>query len=417
MSPVSHEILSPSEISENHEVTRKNLEKYVQGCEEIGVRLDTIIRNTIETGKRPIILIPSRGAVPIFLLARKALNEGYPEGSFFSDNNANYYPAGIFDYLEGEVPKDNSQDADVDVILYPFTADVSSEGEKEWLAEKLRKSCSRAVLDLVTGESGKDLDWYKFLVKKLADRRDEKPSLKPGHILESLAKIPKLDSQIILVDTVISGRAANDITDAFFDLQHPAAAVLAVDSTREDKFQATRKYAIEQALSEPEDPQKKVNPFVYFPLLTEDKGSALLGVCAVNFANFNDKGLFSRISSQFSETFLPQSCIWTFPPAVTRERYLSAFRHFIDVAWRVHKKEDIPEEALENLRSELRPLTAKHASPPLKEIQALAQVSQKATAKETASHIVSITVAPEQAIEWVREFAMQLNHRRDKSAA
>ena len=85
---------------ESKELNRQNIERYIEGCEEIAVRLDTIIRNVAESGKRPVILIPSRGAVPIFILARRFLNELQAQGSYLADRNAKYYPEGIFNFQE-----------------------------------------------------------------------------------------------------------------------------------------------------------------------------------------------------------------------------------------------------------------------------------------------------------------------------
>ena len=131
--------------AENRELTLNNLEAYVKGCEEIAIRLHSTIEKVVESGKRPVILIPSRGAVPIFLLARPILNTLDHEASYLADRNARYYPNGIFDYLEGKVQKEKSDElTTVDVLLYPFTADVSLEKRADdKLARRLRESCAR----------------------------------------------------------------------------------------------------------------------------------------------------------------------------------------------------------------------------------------------------------------------------------
>jgi len=168
--------LSPQEsrrhiTPETRGLSHENLEAYIAGCEEIAIRLHTTVEKLIEQGKRPVILIPSRGAVPIFLLARRFINELEEDNSYLSDENARYYPEGIFDYLEGRKPARNLQTpSKVDVILFPFTADVSIESKgDERLAHLLRESCSRSIIEIVEGTSFRsaDLGWYKFLMSKL----------------------------------------------------------------------------------------------------------------------------------------------------------------------------------------------------------------------------------------------------------
>jgi len=400
---------------ESKELSLDNLESYINGCEEIAVRLHTSIQKIREQGKRPVILIPSRGAVPIFLLARRFMNELEEEHSCLSDKNARFYPEGIFDYLEGNKTKTNERGpGKVDVILFPFTADVSLEGIKgdERLAELLRKSCARSILEIVEGTryKSKDLNWYKFIMKKF-NGSQETQLLKPDSIVTSIESYPQpKNPQIILIDTVISGRAANDVTEAFVGLAHPVVPILAVDSTKEGKFQSRRRAQIIRTIPWELIDEERGLPFVDFPLLTEDKGSALLGVVAVNFINFNEESFFHKVDKKYHQGYTPQSCVFTLPAISIREKYLSNFRRFIEIAWQSRSPNtqgEIYVQELNKLRRDSHNLTYKHPAPSIEEISEIISIPQGTQIKETSSHIVSIHLPTTKAEQWIGEFSQE----------
>ncbi len=398
--------------AENKEINRSNLEAYVRGCGDIALCLHTTIKNVIETGKRPVILIPSRGAVPIFILARKILNELDEEKSYLSETNVRYYPHSIFNYLEGQAiqPPPPEDKTAIDVILYPFTADVSAEHSKrdEKLAKRLRESCTRSILEIVMGTDFKsyDLAWYQFLMQKLNSTPQDEAHLKPSAISESIKSYPKSEnSQIIIIDTVISGRAAHDIISAFSVLNHQVVPILAVDSAKGGKFQSRRKADIEANI--PWELIAEDGPFFHLPLLTEDKGAALLGLVAVNFANFNEEGVFQNYDQRFPSHFLPQSCLWTLPPISQRATYLANFRQFLDLAWQAHHN-NIDETKLNQFKESSKALTATHYKPSFQEISSMVKIPKGTDIKETASHIISLKLPQEEAANWIKEFASQL---------
>lgn len=87
----------------------------------------------------------------------------------FFDLNINYYPKCIFSYLtnRGLVGESTGSDSTVDVVLYPFTADVLPAGDKRnslGLAKNVRESATRAFLSLILGDERGELDlkWYFF---------------------------------------------------------------------------------------------------------------------------------------------------------------------------------------------------------------------------------------------------------------
>lgn len=233
-------------------------------------------------------------------------------------DNTRFYPPQIFGYLFGEcISQEVPPPAKslVDVILYPFTADVSGQPDDDSarkLAAQLRRSASRALLDLISGERGSlDFNWYIFLMGKT----------NLHYVPQSLEEIPTdQNRQIILVDTAVSGRAAYDITLALNELGHLPNCILAANNLGGRKLQPNLITAIscqsECYLCE-------------FPLVTEDAGAALLGVAAVNFSDFNQPGIFHKIDSRFPPGFLPQSCIWALPPPPLHQIYQEAFHGFL----------------------------------------------------------------------------------------
>lgn len=409
--------LEIGESIESRDISRKSLEAYISGCEELAVRLDTAIEQVGNEGKRPVILIPSRGAVPIFLEAKRFLNELHGSGSPLDSKNARYFPSGVFDYLEEKTPIQPDILTTTDVVLFPFTADVSLESnDDEKLAKELRLSCARSMLHLIKGsEIGKlDYEWYKFLMSKLSTHPKDPKSLDPKKIIESLGSLDvNPDSQIILIDTVISGRAADDITGAFAKLGSPVLPILAVDSVKGVKFDSTRKAAIMETVKDLWQLLPNGNPydiFVEFPLITEDEGAALLGLMALNFIDFNEDEFFYNISHQFSKDFKPQSCIWTLPPPSSREVFLTNFRQFLKAAWdcKQGNPEQVTNGDIENLSRQSKELTSTHPIPTNREISELVKLRKDAILKESRSHIVSASLPKIEAENWAKEFASQL---------
>lgn len=390
------------------EFSQKSIEKYVEGCSEVALTLGTVTNEILKAGKKPIILIPSRGAVPIFLLAHeilKSLDNDHPLVS--QGINVGYFPRKIFEVLSNRRITPSAQvETGIDVILYPFTADVSTEtNSEEWLARKLRESCAKAFYDLVfkTSQYPEHLGWYYFLTSRMLKNGHDDDKINPIAIVEELKNYPGVnlnDSQIVLIDTVVSGRASQDIILAFAALGHKVTPILAVDSRSGGHFQQPRKAEIERAMSW--DYMRGYSSFIDFPLITEDKGAALLGVSAINFANFNKPSFFRSIDSRFRSDYLPQSCVWALPPDQQRGLYMESFHNFLDLCLK-SQEGDLMD--LSGFRDRLWPFISTHGEVSEKEVKQMAKVENGVSAKETASHIISVTLSDKQATDWVRDFA------------
>jgi hypothetical protein len=409
---------------ETNGFSRANIEAYKAGCEQVAVTLDDAINGVLKEGKKPTILIPSRGAVPIYLIAAAMLGAVDNQHILLDKERTRYYPDRIFEYLsDGRIQENGPVEPEVEVILYPFTADVSSEGKEEHLARQFRYSATRAYLDLISGDrSSLDLNWYFFLMSKMESRAYKDHELTPAGIIESLTSLKPSDNrQTILLDTVISGRASSQILESFNDLSHPALPILVVDELEgsnrvQPKFRRTieENMAWYQYMAKSEE-----DALIKFPLITEDKGAALLGVSAINFGNFNETGYFHSADSRFSRDFLPQSCVWALPPsdevsssrASLRDVYIGAFHKFLDRCVPV-EGQDLTEEEWDKALRDIRCLTGSHGgSIDFKVIRAMAKVDKETTAHESSSHIVTIQLTPRQSLMWAREFASRFDHK------
>ncbi|MDO8498166.1 MAG: hypothetical protein Q7S44_00005 [bacterium] len=397
--------------------SHESFRKYVEGCTEVALGLHSVVENIRAKGKKPVILIPSRGAVPIFLLAHQALKGLDPNHFLLDPNKVDYYPSGIFELLsrnsiaQSAFSKSLGGDSGgpgADVILYPFTADISLETKgEEWLARRLRESCAKAFCELVFkgNEYPEDLAWYYFLMGKMREDPQDPPSLRPKNIVSDLKNYKKGDgAEIVLIDTVISGRAARDIVSSFAALNCKVTPILAVDTRGGSRFQASKKAEIEATMEWEYIGEQ--TPFKEFPLITEDKGAALLGVSAINFGNFNQPGFFRSADKRFKNDFLPQSCVWDLPPNALRSFYLDLFYNFLDIC----REEAVDQHTTDLIAFEekLKPFLGRVGDVSESEIKKIVKLKQSSTGKESASHIVSVTLTPEEAREWVKDFAEDL---------
>ncbi len=271
------------------------------------------------------------------------------------------------------------------------------------LAAQLRQSSVRAFIDLILGDrTSIDLNWYFFLMGKMK----QITPIDPQRILQSLRLIEqRTDREIILVDTVVSGRAATNITTAFKDLRIPIESILAVNNLGGSKLQARYKNEIQRNLTTANEVDGIIRTaeFVEMPLVSEDKGASLLGLAAVNFANFNTLNVFAKRTKRFSERLLPQSCLWILPPLEFNEQYKIAFSNFLRRCRRQELTADWQDilKMIDHFMNQRGPV-------PIKEIQSLVSCKEGVEAFETASHIISVTLTSREEQEWITNFNSRL---------
>lgn len=415
--------------SETKIFTNADVEAYREGCEELGLKLSETVDNILKAGKKPTILIPSRGAVPIFLNALDFLRKGNDKSPLGSPETTYFYPDKIFQHLAPDVTKPGNPQSEperhVDVVLFPFTADVSViDTDKitasidtkkvneaaETLAEKLRKSCAKSIVNLLYGEQDSlDLDWHYFLLGKLNPNAFSTFGSSSSEVIESLKSIkPDKDREIILIDTVLSGRAVSNISSAFNDFGHPISPIFAVDN-KEGRLQSRYKAEIRRNVNN--NFVTDVNQqFTIFPLITEDRGPSLLGVSAINIVNFNYPEYFRKVKSKDGKElpleFLPQSCLWLVPPENAVEDgkmdYHDVFQAFMQLCMTGKYDGDI-----DAVHRRLRYFLGKEGSK-IPEFSDNILNAKLLSLVNTSSGIVSAQIDKKQAKKWVEEFAKGL---------
>ncbi len=402
--------------SAEHVFSQREIGAYREGCEEIGLKLSEVVDKLIADGKKPTILIPSRGAIPIFLNAIDALRKGHDDGPLGDPARTHFYPDKIFQYLSSQITEEacvrNSEKPCVDVVLFPFTADVSLDpdvasatsdttklnAEAEKLAKALRTSCARSIASLLYGDrSSADLKWNFFLSSKISPEAFKTFGSSAAEVEESLAQIEVgSDREIVLIDTVLSGRAVSNISEAFQALGHPITPVFAVDS-KDGRLQA--RYA--------EKIRRSINPtyitniddqLARFPLITEDKGASVLGLSALNIGNFNSDKCFR--DAGFPDGFLPQSCLWLVPPQDNVSiDYNDVFHEFMNLC--NQGRYTGPYAGL--IDTQLRFFLGKDGSKQPEFTESVIRAKVKSMSK-TSSGIITVKIDPKTAREWVEEF-------------
>nr|MBI5455714.1 hypothetical protein [Candidatus Levybacteria bacterium] len=410
--------------AESQFFTEAEIEAYRDGCEEVALKLSDAVGNILKAGKKPTILIPSRGAVPIFLNALDYLRKEHDPIPLADSNKSYFYPDKIFQYLAPEVtkpgnPTDEPQEH-VDVVLFPFTADVSVididknvsqvldqkqlNENAEKLAEQLRRSCAASIVNLLYGDhSSLDLKWHYFLLGKLNPSVFSTFGSSAQEIIDNLESVePDPDREIILIDTVLSGRAVSNISQAFHDLGHPVTPILAVDS-KDGRLKSRYASIIRRNVNM--DYIRDVDEqFTKFPLITEDRGPALLGVSALNIVNFNNPERFKAKKGEereFPEGFLPQSCLWLVPSEDGNSHglnYIDVFHGFMRQCMNGYNSEDS-----EPVQRELRHLLGKTGSK-LVEFSDDVLPGLRTSPIRTSSGIVSAYIDQKEAQKWVDEF-------------
>jgi len=124
---MNSELISSSERSRRFEETEfspENMKDYAEMCIQVAWWIAEKIQDS--EGKLPAVLLPSRGAIPIFVGAMLAFANEPSLKEFHLGNVFNLPPLSCFDYAEKEIgtPSENG----VEVLIFPFTADIDLTG-------------------------------------------------------------------------------------------------------------------------------------------------------------------------------------------------------------------------------------------------------------------------------------------------
>lgn len=305
---------TPSHLE--REFSPENVRAYGQMCVEVALNL------LERTEKVPdsTILLPSRGAVPIFLGAILAMREEGTVRDLSKDflQQVVFPPFDCCKQLNGKVEhsKDKPQ---IEVLLFPFTADVNFHDEvlTTEIVGKMRRFCVNAVnafYDEPEQRFGPEFTSFLRFLEVVEKRQD---------LADYYRRFPKVKN-LILMDTVISGRASATILDEFSRLGRKPENILIIDANGQ---KLKREY--EKVLLKPGVERIRV-PRIF----TEDRGAALEGVAAVVYPTLINPPENASIYGQFVS-----AGSWWDVLGRSKEQYNEAFTLLLDLITGGIKKE------------------------------------------------------------------------------
>ncbi len=272
--------------------SQENIQKYSDACIDLALSMADVKNNSFNFDT---LVIPSRGAFPFFLGMTYALDKMQGMGEEISSF---YKKLSIQPMLKPLMPKNcrlstEHVDGGVNVLLIPFTADLSIKDRNDstevddkrttLYTGKTREYWARVTAAFFKDTSERMVDPYfrvfnEIVLQELEDRKE---------VSSSYENFPAINN-FAMIDTVISGRASNEILRSF-DIM----AKERYDAASPDP-DAIRPYAF---LIVDDDGKKLKTPFKRFlqdrtkadftkmlpipNIVSEDTGSSLLGVSAV----------------------------------------------------------------------------------------------------------------------------------------
>lgn len=304
------------------EFSDENVMHYAKACFEIA---DSLVTRS-KQGDFNTLLIPSRGAVPLFIgsmYALQCLSQEHEEHRTFLGRIR--APNLIREYIMPSyaLPPIKEQDKKVNILLCPFTADINMqpyaenaklEGEisVEEFVNDTRKYWTKVVHALTEGKKERDknpyLQFYLYLLRNVENRHQLSDEYEGAARVEGLA----------MIDTVISGRASTTIIDGFKEEKITPYSLLVIDN---EEKSLKEPYAVKIRSGEAYGNVKSIPiPRIF----SEDKGASLEGVVGIVYPSlmFNANWLELR-----KKSFFPVGA-GSWYPLPQNDPHESAFRKF-----------------------------------------------------------------------------------------
>ena len=239
------------------------------------------------------LMIPSRGAFPFFLGMTYALRKF---GNDVGDEYDKFYRSLAIQPMFAPLMPPNSEIStdldkkDTKVLLIPFTADLNipkfdSNADNDEYTRKTREYWARVTESFLKGHKFREKNPYFGTFVNTVLRKVENRS----EVAESYEKFPAIGT-FAMIDTVISGRASNDILRAFDDIaserynartdRHDDAkpcSFLIVDENGSKLVPRLEKYLREKVAA------GMAKMYEIPRIVSEDENSTLLGVSAVTY--------------------------------------------------------------------------------------------------------------------------------------
>ncbi len=318
-----------------HIFSESNMTEYAGACLDLAMKIP-------EQKGFDTLLIPSRGAVPFFLGMAYALKK-----FDWSDDHRRFREElGIHSLIEPLLPKDcglkvGASKGKIKTLLIPFTADlnIKSKNEQEMIeiTRETRYYWSRVATSFMKEPRIREKDPYfasfvDGILKNIEGRKK---------LISSYCRFPRVKN-FAIIDTVISGRASNDILKAFDKIaethnngiegiinaseEMPVPyAFLVVDEggrklRRKFLTYINRKKAVGQVKTYP------INRIV-----SEDEGASLEGVAAVVYPGLMESSKdLVRYVNDHTEPFFIGAGSWHIVP---NDNYLNNFARFMDLVY------------------------------------------------------------------------------------
>jgi len=389
------EIIEISSNALEREFSLENLRAYAKACEEIGIRLAEVLEKE-EDGVA--ILLPSRGAIPVFIGACFSLEKLGMLGRI------DLPPLTCFDYIRGKaVSSEETQSQRTPILIFPFTADVNfgdlvkDSNQQREIIEHMRRFGARAVMDFFKPPGKRDgLEYRLFLafLEVVEKRRG---------IVEFYENFPQV-RRLLVIDTVVSGRASWTI---FHEWEKNGKNIKAIKNGGE-----IEPILVVDAMGR--KVKKEFGKYIhscgschYIPrILTEDRGAALEGVAAVVYPQLI---LAAHEKLDLYPQGYPLFGSWHSLPSEVQEKYLGIFNGFLaTIEGVLEERKDLPEPLRGNfLRkiSEARVLSERNSAVNGKDLNPYHKITE---VKETSAHVVQIYYSPQVVSDIIREITKRL---------
>ncbi len=272
--------------------SKENIKKYSEACLDLAVQIPESRKNWKHRNFDTLI-IPSRGAFPFFLGMVYSLDK---LKKFEGVQEEFYNNLGAQNTINSLLPKNlELKGKDIRTLLIPFTADLNiskiyPDQNNDEFIYKTRKYWANVTKSFSLEPSEREKDPYFRAFTDLILRDIEGK--------EELAKeyecFPRAKG-FSIIDTVISGRASNDILKSFDELiEDPKlvpSASLIIDENGEKLKSKYSQYLYSKV--------PKLVDIHYIPrIVSEDKGASFLGVAAVIYPSIMKQSLNSRYNGK-----------------------------------------------------------------------------------------------------------------------
>ncbi|MFH1248648.1 MAG: hypothetical protein V1660_00660 [archaeon] len=317
------------------EFTNENLRSYANACMTLAWDIPQYNFDTL--------LIPSRGAVPIFLGMTYALKYLGKESKTHQDVLDRM--AAPLTIKRGLIPNAKEgrkiTDKDIKILPYPLTADINmtkyeSDASNDYYSRAIRESSTKVIKSFFKEPYERIKDPYFRFFSEIINKIEKREQLALEY-----TTYPKINN-LAMIDTVISGRASTTILNAFGEQGVYPQTFLVVDRkgekvNKEFQYQLGYKkcdkdceyfaYQKKMGRTIKEDiniDRRKIEFYDVNRIVTEDTGCALQGVSATLYPGIileGNKKLFPHLSGVGAGTW----------HAVPRERnHRKILYHFLN---------------------------------------------------------------------------------------